>query len=83
MNKLNSEKSTRRSYYFIILTCLILITTQAQTIKIASVKAKHEQPLNWIPFNWNGDSVPGIYFDKHAISIQVTVVSCRINLTCN
>ena len=73
MNKLNSEMSTSLLYYFIILACLISTITHAQTTKIPSVKAKHGQPLNWIPFNWTGDSVSGRYFDKLAITIPVTL----------
>ncbi|MFN8339406.1 MAG: hypothetical protein U0T36_10355 [Saprospiraceae bacterium] len=31
------------------------------------------QKLQWIPFNWVGDSVSGKYFDKLAITIPVTL----------
>lgn len=31
------------------------------------------QKLQWIPFNWEGDSVSGRYFDKLAITIPVSV----------
>jgi hypothetical protein len=31
------------------------------------------QKLRWIPFNWEGDSVSGKYFDKLAITIPVSV----------
>lgn len=31
------------------------------------------QELQWIPFNWVGDSVSGKYFDKLAITIPVTL----------
>jgi|688.fasta_scaffold233591_1 hypothetical protein len=31
------------------------------------------QKLDWIPFNWEGDSVSGKYFDKLAITIPVTL----------
>lgn len=31
------------------------------------------QKLEWIPFNWEGDSVSGKYFDKLAITIPVTI----------
>jgi hypothetical protein len=34
---------------------------------------KNVQQLNWIPFNWIGDSVSGRYFDKLAITVPVTV----------
>ena len=32
-----------------------------------------EQKIKWIPFNWNGDSVSGKYFDKLAMTIPVTL----------
>lgn len=31
------------------------------------------QKLEWIPFNWEGDSISGKYFDKLAINIPVTL----------
>ena len=31
------------------------------------------QKLNWIPFNWEGDSVSGKYFDKLAMTIPITI----------
>ena len=31
------------------------------------------QKLEWIPFNWVGDSISGKYFDKLAITIPVTI----------
>ena len=73
MNKLNSEMSISLYYYFIILACLISTIAHAQTTKIPSVKVNHDQPLNWIPFNWIGDKVSGRYFDKLAITIPVTL----------
>lgn len=35
--------------------------------------ASFGQKLQWIPFNWVGDSVSGKYFDKLAITIPVTL----------
>jgi hypothetical protein len=37
--------------------------------------AASAQKLNWIPFNWQGDSVAGRFFDKLAITIPVTLDS--------
>jgi hypothetical protein len=48
-----------RTYLFIL--CLV---------SSASVFA---QKLPWIPFNWEGDSLSGKYFDKLAITIPVTL----------
>ena len=31
------------------------------------------QKINWIPFNWVGDSISGKYFDKLAITIPITL----------
>lgn len=33
----------------------------------------YSQKLNWIPFEWVGDSVSGKYFDKLAINIPVSI----------
>ncbi len=65
--------STIRVFSFIILFCLISTIAFAQTAKITSAKTKHDQKLNWIQFNWIGDSVSGRYFDKLAITIPVTL----------
>jgi hypothetical protein len=38
------------------------------------------QKIQWIPFNWEGDSVSGKYFDKLAITIPVSLDNLPVKL---
>ncbi len=47
--------------HFFVVTLLLISTTS------------FGQKIQWIPFNWVGDSISGKYFDKLAITIPVTL----------
>jgi hypothetical protein len=57
----NTKTPLKMMKQFFVLTFLLISATS------------FGQKPDWIPFNWEGDSVSGKYFDKLAITIPVTL----------
>lgn len=57
---------------YLIINCLICVPVLSQE-KLQLNDASKVENLEWITFNWVGDSVFGAYFDKLAMNIPVSI----------